>query len=210
MSEDELFSTTVVQTMQINTLFQLYSMVLAEDSKLECAETLLMIPDLFNYFLCGEKAVEYTAASTTQMYTHDTQGWAREMLRSLRIPERILPPVVSPATILSPVSREVMDVCGFANTFPVIAVASHDTASAVASIPNLDVHNAFISSDTWSLMGVELDAPITSPREREFNFTNEGGAGGSTLLMRNIPVCGPCRSVFANGRRKGTSSDVAS
>ncbi len=186
VSEAVLFAANGVQTMSINTLFQLYSMVLSDDPKLQCAETLLMVPDLFNYFLCGEKAVEYTEASTTQMVRHSAHDWDREMLRTLRIPERILPPVVAPATVLSSVGRDVLDRCGFAQTFPVIAVASHDTASAVASIPNLDDSSAFISSGTWSLMGVELDAPIASERARALRFTNEGGCGGSTLLMRNI------------------------
>ena len=108
------------------------------------------------------------------------------MTRELGIPERILPRVVQPGTVLSKVGADVLDACGFGKTFPVIAVGSHDTASAVASIPNLDAGSAFISSGTWSLMGVELDAPGTSERARARGFTNEGGCGGSTLLMRNI------------------------
>ena len=186
VSEAEIFAGTGVQTMQINTLFQLYSMVLAEDPKLECAETLLMIPDLFSYWLSGEKAVEYTEATTTQMCMPGERDWAREMLRGLRIPESILGPIVQPETLLSEVGRDVLDACGFDKKFPVIAVASHDTASAVASIPNLDEGSAFISSGTWSLMGVELDAPVPSERARELGFTNEGGGGGKTLLMRNM------------------------
>jgi len=184
--EAAIFAETGVQTMQINTLFQLYSMVLAEDPKLECAETVLMIPDLFSYLLCGEKAVEYTEASTTQMYRLTAKEWSREMLRVLGIPDRILPRVVTPGTVLSEVSREVLGGCGLGVPFPVIAVASHDTASAVASIPNLDAGSAFISSGTWSLMGVELDAPVTSDRARTLGFTNEGGCADKTLLMRNI------------------------
>lgn len=186
ISDADLFAATGVQTMSINTLFQLYSMVLGDDPKLQSAETLLMIPDLFSYLLCGVKSVEYTEASTTQMMGQSTRDWDRAMLRKLHIPERILPQIVAPATVLSHVGKDVLDVCGFASSFPVIAVASHDTASAVASIPNLDEHSAFISSGTWSLMGVELDAPIASEQARALNFTNEGGSGGSTLLMRNI------------------------
>lgn len=186
VSEAEIFAATGVQTMQINTLYQLASMVMADDPKLDVAETLLMIPDLVNYFFGGEKSVEYTEASTTQMYRFGTKDWDREMLRRVGIPERILPGVVMTGTVLSTVGRDVLDMCGLARTFPVIAVASHDTASAVASIPNLDGRSAFISSGTWSLMGVELDAPVTSERARALNFTNEGGCGGSTLLMRNI------------------------
>jgi rhamnulokinase len=184
--EADLYAATGVQTHQFNTLFQLYSMVLAGDSRLESAETLLMIPDLFNFFLCGVKAVEFTEVSTTEMYNHAARDWHRDLLRTLTIPDRILPKVVAPATVLSNVSRGVLDLCGFSKTFPVIAVASHDTASAVASIPNLDAHSAFISSGTWSLMGVELDVPIATPRARQLHFTNEGGCGNSTLLLRNL------------------------
>ena len=184
--EADLYSATGVQSFQFNTLFQLYSMVLAEDPRLQSAETLLMIPDLFNFFLGGEKAVEFTEASTAEMFNHAARDWHRELLRTLTIPDRILPPVVAPATILSNVGRGVLDLCGLSKSFPVIAVASHDTASAVASIPNLDPHSAFISSGTWSLMGVELDAPIATPRARLLRFTNEGGCGNSTLLLRNL------------------------
>lgn len=186
VSEADLYDATGVQPFPYNTLFQLYSMALAGDPRLESAETLLMIPDLFNFFLGGAKAVEYTEASTTGMYNHAAQDWCRDLLDGLAIPERILPPVVAPATVLSDVSGDVLDRCGFSRTFPVIAVASHDTASAVASIPNLDEHSAFISSGTWSLMGVELDAPIATASARRLRFTNEGGCGGSTLLLRNI------------------------
>jgi rhamnulokinase len=186
VSEADLYAALGVQSFPYNTLFQLYSMVLAGDPKLESADTLLMIPDLFNYFLCGTKAIEYTEASTSQIYKLSVREWDRALLRTLSIPDRILPPVVAPTTILSEVSRDVLDLCGFGKTFPVIAVASHDTASAVASIPNLDQHSAFISSGTWSLMGVELDAPIATPRACQLHFTNEGGCGNSTLLLRNL------------------------
>jgi rhamnulokinase len=186
VSEAEIFAATGVQTMQINTLFQLASMVLVGDPKLEVAETLLMIPDLFNYFLGGEKAVEYTEATTTQMCMPATRDWARGMLRRLDIPERILGRIVQPGTVLGNVGGDVLEMSGIGGKVPVIAVASHDTASAVASIPGLDEGSAFISSGTWSLMGVELDAPVTSERARALGFTNEGGCGGSTLLMRNI------------------------
>jgi rhamnulokinase len=186
VSEAEIFSATGVQTMQINTLFQLAAMALEEDARLVSAETLLMIPDLFNYFLCGEKRVEYTEASTTQMFRLGGGGWDRELLQAVGVPERILPEVVVPGTVLGNVGDAVLAACGVGETFPVIAVASHDTASAVASIPGLDAGSAFISSGTWSLMGVELGAPVTSERARELGFTNEGGCAEKTLLMRNI------------------------
>jgi len=188
VSEAEIFRSTGVQTMQINTLFQLAAM--EGDARLEQAETLLMIPDLFSYFLGGEKRVEFTEATTTQMYRLRAGGlsgdWDREMLRRVGVPERILPEVVQPGSVIGDVSGDVLGLCGLSGKTPVIAVASHDTASAVAAVPALDEESAFISSGTWSLMGVELDAPLTTERARELGFTNEGGCAGKTLLMRNI------------------------
>jgi rhamnulokinase len=182
VSEREIFAATGVQTMAINTLFQLASMAMEDDPRLERAETLLMIPDLFSYFLCGAKSVEYTEASTTQMYGLGAGDWDRGMLARVGVPIGLLPRVVQPGTVLGEVGAEVEEMRGV----PVIAVASHDTASAVAAIPGLDKASAFISSGTWSLMGLELDAPVTTERARELGFTNEGGCAGKTLLMRNI------------------------
>lgn len=181
----ELFTRTGVQTMQINTLFQLASMSHAADPQLQCAHTLLMIPDLFHYFLCGARAVESTEATTTQMYS-PTSGWIRDVLGTLGIPARILPEVVAPGTLLDLVQPEVLREAGFPNPFPVVAVASHDTASAIAAIPNMDANSAFISSGTWSLMGMEMRESTTCDAAFKYNFTNEGGANDSTLLIKNI------------------------
>src|SRR6185437_6590023 len=181
----QLFRWTGVQTMQINTIFQLYSMVRSGDPQLKSAEALLMIPDLFHYFLCGKRLVEYTEATTTQMYS-PANGWARQVLSTLEVPTRILPEVVRPGTKLGSVRTEVLRDIGFAGTFPVVAVASHDTASAVAAIPGMDENSAFISSGTWSLMGVELREPITSDQAYSLGCTNEGGADGSILLIKNL------------------------
>ncbi len=185
IDERQLFLWTGVQTMQINTIFQLYSMVRDADPKLKAAATLLMIPDLFHYFLCGERVVEHTEATTTQMYS-PTNGWARQVLDTLEIPPRILPDVVRPGTKLGPVRAEVLRDIGCSHGFPVVAVASHDTASAVAAIPGMNENSAFISSGTWSLMGVELREPITSDRAYSLGFTNEGGADDSILLIKNL------------------------
>jgi rhamnulokinase len=202
VSEAEVFAATGVQTMQINTLFQLAAM--EGDARLEAAETLLMIPDLFSYFLCGEKAVEFTEASTTQMYALGARDWDRAMLRKAGVPDRILPRVVQPGTVLGTLGGDVGELCGLAKACPVIAVASHDTASAVASIPGLDEESAFISSGTWSLMGVELDAPVTTERARELGFTNEGGCAGKTLLMRNITGLWILQECVRQWEREGT------
>ena len=122
VSEAEIFAATGVQTMQINTLFQLAAM--EGDPRLERAETLLMIPDLFGYFLCGAKSVEFTEASTTQMVALAARDWDRGMLRKVGVPERILPGVVQPGSVLGDVGADVLEGCGLAGKFPVIAVAS--------------------------------------------------------------------------------------
>ena len=186
VSARELYRETSVQTLQINTLFQLYSMVLVASPQLERAETLLMIPDLFHYFLCGEKGVEYSEATTTQMYSPAARDWARGMLQKLHIPVNILPRILQPGSLLGEVRPEVYRRAGFSRGFPVIVGASHDTASAVAAIPNLDAESVFLSSGTWSLMGVEVDAPVASEEAFALNYTNEGGVDGSILLLKNL------------------------
>jgi len=186
ISPRELYNETAVQTLQINTLFQLYSMVQSASPQLAQAETLLMIPDLFHYFLSGEKAVEYSEATTSQMYSPVTGDWCRNLLARLAIPVSILPRIVSPGTILGPVLPQVWQRAGFSSGFPVIAGASHDTASAVAAIPNLDSDSVFLSSGTWSLMGVETDTPVTTEEAFALNYTNEGGVDGSILLLKNV------------------------
>jgi rhamnulokinase len=184
--EHKWFTETGVQTMPINTLFQLYSMVRAQDPALASAETLLMIPDLCTYFLCGEKTVEWSEATTTQMYSLQQKDWARTLLRALEIPTNILPPVTRPGTVLSPVRSHVIEECGLLHSFPAIAVGSHDTASAVAAIPNMNENSVFLASGTWSLMGVETSEANTSEEAWRLGFTNEGGVDGSVLLTKNI------------------------
>jgi rhamnulokinase len=185
VNEREVFSKTGVQTMQINTLFQLYSMVHTADPQLKIAETLLTIPDLFHYFLCGTRVVEHSEATTTQMYA-SSDGWAGNLLENLEIPVRILPDIVFPGTQLGAVRPDVLRDTGLRSSFPVVATASHDTANAVAAIPGMDENSAFISSGTWSLMGVELRQPETSDAAYTLNFTNEGGADDTVLLLKNI------------------------
>jgi rhamnulokinase len=186
IDERTLFSATGVQSWRINTLFQLYSMVIAGDAELQFAETLLTIPDLFSYFLCGATSVEYTEATTTQMFSPHASDWARHVMRKVGIPADILPEVSQPGARLGYARPSVLKECGFSQIVPVIAVASHDTASAVVAIPEMDADSAFISSGTWSLMGTEISAPNTSDEARRFGFTNEGSATGGFLLLKNM------------------------
>ena len=182
----DVFMTTGVQPMHYNTLYQLLAMVLAEDPQLGAAATMLTMPNLFAYWLCGQRVAERTHATTTQCLDAHTGGWAIGLLEALLIPTRILPPLIEPGTLLGPTSAEVSAETGISPA-PVFAVACHDTASAVAAIPGLDTESAYISSGTWSLMGVETASPIITDAVLAAGFTNEGGVAGTTRLLRNIP-----------------------
>jgi rhamnulokinase len=151
---------------------------------LERVVTLLLIPDLLRFFLTGEATTEATIASTTQFLSIATGHWDRELLERLRLPINLLTEVVAPAT---PASRLLPEVTGEIGCGPiqVSAVASHDTASAVAAVP-ADGRFAFLSSGTWSLLGTELERPIVDERALAWNFANEGGIGGTYRLLRNI------------------------
>jgi len=182
----EVFEATGIQIMQLNTLFQLYSMVEENHPHLRAASTLLMMPDLFNYWLTGRKAVEYTIASTTQMLDALTRHWRERLVDRLGIPKTILPSIVQPGSILERIRPEVAREVGLPDGVPIIAVGSHDTASAVAGTPGLDETSAYISSGTWSLMGLETCSPVINAETLRLNITNEGGVGGTIRLLKNI------------------------
>jgi rhamnulokinase len=186
MSGHELFRATGVQTMEINTVFQLAAMDLAHDRRLMHACSLLMIPDYFLYLLCGEKHAEYTEASTTEIFDLRARCWSRDVLQKLELPDCIFQEIVQPGTVLGELQAGVQAECGMEGGVPCIAVASHDTASAVAAIPGLDDNSAFLSSGTWSLMGVTVNEPILSEAAFNGGFTNEGAADGRVLLMKNM------------------------
>ncbi|NDJ52238.1 MAG: rhamnulokinase [Chloroflexi bacterium] len=171
----EVFAYTGIEVMQINTLYQLMSLVVEESPLLQVADTLLLSPDLINYWLTGEKISEYSIASTTQMINPHTRSWATPMLETLGIPSTILPEIVPPGTRI-----------GSYNDIPVIAPACHDTGSAVAAAPATTPHFGYISSGTWSLVGIETDAPVITPEAAAANITNEGGVFDTIRLLKNV------------------------
>ena len=182
--EAEIYHTTGIQFMPINTLYQLLAM---EDSPLlEAAQTLLMVPDLIGYWLTGERACEYTDATTTQLYDANAGDWAWDLMCGMGLPVRLFPDIVAPGTLLGPALAEVTRETGVDKGLPVTAVASHDTASAVVAVPAEDENFAYISSGTWSLVGVELPEPAITPEGMQANFTNEGGFGGMTRFLKNV------------------------
>jgi rhamnulokinase len=180
----EIFARTGCQFMPINTLYQIYALRQARAEMLERVVTLLLIPDLLRFFLTGEATTEATIASTTPFLSIATGHWDRELLERLRLPINLLTEVVAPAT---PAGRLLPEVTGEIGCGPiqVSAVASHDTASAVAAVP-ADGRFAFLSSGTWSLLGTELERPIVDERALAWNFANEGGIGSTYRLLRNI------------------------
>ena len=187
VSGHEMFRVTGAQSTEHNTCFQLASMVFEHDHQLQAAHALLMIPDLFQFLLSGEKRAEYTDATTTELYDLQARRWALELMAKLEVPAHIFQDVVLPGTVLGSLLPAVQSECGFSHGFPCIAVASHDTASAVAAIPGLDENCVFLSSGTWSLMGVTADEPNLSDEFFHGGFTNEGAADGGVLLLKNLP-----------------------
>ncbi len=181
---EEIFDRTGIQFLPLNTLFQLYALKMHGSSMLDRARTLLLIPDLMRYFLTGETTSEYTIASTTQMLSLRTGDWDRELVAKVGLPVEFLTQVVPPASSGGTLLPDVASDLGSAR-LPVIAVASHDTASAVAATP-ANPPFAYISSGTWSLQGTELNAPIVDTRTLAWNFTNEGGVQGTIRLLKNI------------------------
>jgi rhamnulokinase len=199
----EVYAVTGIQRMPINTLFQLFSMQRSGDPQLAAAQTLLLMPDLFHYFLTGCKVAEYTHATTTQIFDARQRQWAGDLLDRLGLPAQILQPVVQPGTPLGDLLAAVGEEVGLRGTVPVIATATHDTASAVAAVPGLDERSAYISSGTWSLVGVETAQPILTERARALNFTNEGGVDGMIRLLKNVGglwLLQECRRIW---RRQG-------
>ena len=185
LSREEIFRRSGGQFIQINTLYQLFSMVIRESPLLKAAETFLMIPDLFNFWLTGHKVCEFTNATTTQFYDPRQKCWSGEICNALDLPYHLLPAIVQPGTQIGTLLPTVCDETGLGET-PVIAPGCHDTASAVAAVPAQTENWAYISSGTWSLMGIEAPDPIISNQVLSLNFTNEGGVANTFRFLKNI------------------------
>ncbi|KAA1427737.1 rhamnulokinase [Nocardioides antri] len=180
----ELYATTGIQQLPFNTLYQL---VAARGSAaLEAADTLLLLPDLLGFWLTGAAGAERTNASTTQLYDVRTGEWAVDLCRRLGIPWSILPPLRDPGSVVGPLLPDVARDLGVGAEVPVVAVGSHDTASAVVGVPAETDRFAYISSGTWSLVGLELDRPVLTEEARLADFTNELGVDGTTRFLKNV------------------------
>ncbi len=185
MPREEIFNRTGIAFQKFNTLYQLLSMTIKKPYILDRADTLLFMPDLLAYLLTGEKGTEFTEASTGQLLDANTGTWSKELLDVMNIPKEIFTSIEAPGTLRGHVLPSLRTKLGIGEV-PVIAVATHDTGSAVAAVPARNGNYAYLSSGTWSLMGVEVKKPIINEKTLEWNYTNEGGVNGTYRLLKNI------------------------
>ncbi len=184
--KETIYKTVGIQFAQFNTAFQLLAETRRPLNLLAVADTMLLMPDYLNYFLSGSKKAEFSIASTTSLADPKSRNWSWELIEKLGIPRRIFPAMIEPGTHLGTLRPELAQQTGIDPRTPVIASAGHDTASAVVSVPASGGNWAFLSSGTWSLMGIELNAPLLNHEAMKHNFTNEGGIQGTTRFLKNI------------------------
>lgn len=181
LSKEEIYNKTGIQFCKFNTLFQLHAFDKCDYIPYKQADKMLFIPDLLNYLLTGVKKAEYTIASTSMLLDPAKRDWSEEILNSFEINPEILCDIVKPGTIIGKLTKELADELG-CGEIPIVAVASHDTASAVVSVPAKGDDYVYISCGTWSLLGLEIKEPILS----DMDFTNEGGTEGNIRYLKNI------------------------
>ncbi|GAA1604020.1 rhamnulokinase family protein [Kribbella sancticallisti] len=208
VSADELYAVTGLQQLPFNTIYQL-----AAEDRLEQAEMLLMIPDLLSYWLTGQPGAEATNASTTQLYDVRARGWSDTLAQRIGVPAGLLPEIREAGQVIGPLLQAVAEETGLEPTTPVIAVGSHDTASSVVAVPATEGDRfAYISSGTWSLVGLELDEPVLSGEAQQANFTNEGGVDGRTRFLKNVMglwILQECLRVWGTGDLAGLLREAA-
>ena len=185
IDKDRFYQITGNQFMEINTVFQLLYLSLNRKRQLDLADSLLMMPDLFNCYLSGEKCCEYSAASTTQLLDAVRKEWSGEVIEKLQLPGRLLQKIVPSGTPVGMLRPEICEELGV-EPMKVVAGAGHDTQCALAAVPTGEKDFIFISCGTWSLFGTELDTPIINEKSTRFNITNEGGVGGKISFLKNI------------------------
>ena len=200
MSKDEIYDKTGIQFMDFNTVFQLYAIKENSPEIIESADKILFIPDALAYMLTGKAVTEYTVASTSQMLNPKTGDLDNDILEKLGISRDKFGRMVQPGEVIGKLTKQIQDYTGVEDV-PVIAVAGHDTASAVIAVPTPDKDYAYLSCGTWSLLGIESPEAIINDKSKEYNFTNEGGIDGTTRFLKNI--CGlwlfeRCREEFQN------------
>lgn len=184
ISEEELYNRTGIQKQIFNTIYQLMSMKVNHSEQLEKADSMLMIPDYFNFLLSGVKACEYTNATTTQLVNPETKQWDYDLITTLDYPKHIFQQIRTPGTELGDLLPDIQKEVGF--NCKVVLPATHDTGSAVLAVPSNEQDTVYISSGTWSLMGIEIMEAECSDKSRKLNFTNEGGYDYRFRYLKNI------------------------
>jgi len=184
MPKEQIYEITGIQFMQLNTLFQLLSMVEQESPILAAADRLVMVPDLLHYWLSGRAVAEFTETTTTQVFDTRKGAWSQEIIQAMGIPHHLFPEVVMPGTVLGPLRASVAEELGV--TMQVVAPPTHDTGCAVAAVPAENDNFIWISSGTWSIVGMNMPQPVINAESFHNNFTNEGGATGNFRFSKNI------------------------
>lgn len=186
IDREKFYGITGLQFMEFNTAFQLLSLVRERPEVFERTDKILLTPDLLGYFLTGEKHAEFSIASTTQLMDAYTGKWSKEVLDALGIPGRILPEIIPCGTKAGKVTDAIKEELGLEGDIDVIAVAGHDTQSAMVSVPTQEKDFIFMSCGTWSLFGTELDKPLINETSSRLDITNESGYGGRISFLKNI------------------------
>lgn len=209
---ESLYRRTGIQIMNFNTVFQIFAMRQERNSALEAASGLLFMPDAINYMLSGERVCEYTALSTSALMNPETRDFDDEVLEAAGVSRGLFGRMVMPGEVIGTLTDEVAEETGLGK-IPVVAVAGHDTGSAVAAVPASDENFAYLSSGTWSLMGVEVPSPIVTDDSFAMNFTNEGGAEGNIRFLKNITgmwLLERCRAAWKDEGREYTYPQIVS
>ncbi|NVM52718.1 MAG: rhamnulokinase [Candidatus Helarchaeota archaeon] len=204
--KQEIYQRTGIQFMQINSLFQLFSMVRDGDPDLKMARTFLHIADFFHYLLTKRVACEYTLATTSQLYDLEEQNWSFDLIKKLGLNPDIFPEIIPHSTVVGPLLPKIASEVGVRDAL-VIAPATHDTGAAIAAVPATHKDFIYISSGTWSLMGAELSNPLVSKESLENNFTNEGGIFETIRLLKNISglwILSECKKLWDSGAKRCT------
>jgi sugar (pentulose or hexulose) kinase len=210
VSREEIFERTGIGFLEINTLYQLLGLKARGAAALEAAHSLLMMADLFTYWLCGRRCNELTLATTSQCLDTRRRSWALDLVERLSLPSRIFGEIVEPGTVLGELLPHVAEEAGIPR-LPVIAAGGHDTALAMAAVPAKGRDFATLSSGTWSLLGTELEEPCISAPSLAANFTNEGGVHGTTRFLKNLSglwIVQECRRTWARQGRADSYEDL--
>ncbi|MBQ6472209.1 MAG: rhamnulokinase [Victivallales bacterium] len=207
VSPEQLYQSTGIQILGLNTVFQLAAAVQNGDQTLKIADKLLFMPNALTYLLCGDKSAEYSIATTSALYNPTTGDWAWNLIKAMGLKKSLFPKIVPSGTVVGKLLPQLQEELK-APALPVVLVGSHDTASAVAAVPAKAGSNwAYLSSGTWSLIGLELDKPLLSAAAQKANYTNEGGVGNTIRFLKNILglwLVQECRNEW---KRQGESLD---